>query len=490
MVARKLVLSSTNTNALWLLRFYIIQHLIVVIYFKYIKGEFYKKNHDEIKGYKLILPMFISAAINANYLYYIFIEFKNDSFWCIICEHLCDPNYLLYPMCMLICLLITDISIAATEAFAGEPSFCWIWLIQTLCDLGTYIMVFVFIPVFKSGLDYYRKNGRNRILFLGDMFIAATVMYIAASLLLYMFYEDWNIEEIVKDKSQTMYANRIMENFLIFEWFHQLIEYGHHDEHQHQNQIEIDLLRWKYLGFIVCYSMIEFGMIIIRMTDVDHYLMDFSWKEAKDDVGYTSACFVELLVAVSTFLYIALLWTNKSDQNFQKFIRERMGKLKFAFVLWCLLLGFQMAYFSFSQGAYSIQFVINVFVYPVTFVWIICALEIFDKKRDQLSKCNGIMYFWVPLIAFTLSRFGFIGYGVFEDTHLMGKWKQEGKSNHLIFVIIAVENSLLLEQVHLIFPILYDCTRSVISCVCGGNGYDRISENLDVHGNDEKIIII
>eukprot|EP01084_Bolivina_argentea_P188549 324555_1 len=222
---------------LWVLRAFVLYELILVIIIKYIKHEFYRRNIDELsESQALKTVIVIQAPCNFIFLLYFVICCWEKLIW----THLCDSEKLLYPMFMIGALIFSDILIAF-----DDPDANWIYFLQVFCDLD-YIIFLLFIVMFEERKEKYMSQDFphdcwNKFILSIDVFTAAVMLYIVFSLFLFMIFEDWNIENSIEhldNKTPTVF-NIMMENFLIFEWVHQFLEYvflhSHTSSHNSEN---------------------------------------------------------------------------------------------------------------------------------------------------------------------------------------------------------------------------------------------------------------
>ena len=508
---------------LWILRLFVIYELVFVLCVKYLKFHYYKKNHNELC---ITLKHIIISQAIIDILFLIYFNFcwKN-----IIYNHLLNRNKLLYPFFMLLLLLFSDILITFNN-FKSD----WIFLFQMICDFVSYLIILLFIPIFTKQLKYYKndinKNWlkytfKNKLILFIDIIICIFLLYIIFSIFVYMIYSDWNIEKIVKDELKSQIFNIMMENFLIFEWIHQFLDYvlfekDKNDEnyendendynihldilHKHISNQESDIFinflisnnydtdsiiedidiysesnisnvlnknnfnklinyinnekkyfknnifQCKYLGYFLIFSIFQSICIGLRIKYNNYFLYNFHFNKIKfhkPSFMYAFICIIQIIV---TFLILLkIIYTIFNDNKYCKIFKNNFCKLTFALILWILLLILQIAYANFTNLWFFIQFFINLFIYPIFFIFILIALHAFyNRKNKNIYKQIFLLYF--PGCIFSINCGIFIYYGVIQDINYIKLFNSNSK--HLIFMMIVIENTLLLEGLHLVFP--------------------------------------
>ena len=380
---------------------------------------------------------------------------------------------------------------------------------------AAYFINFVFIPIFKDTFDSYRDDIRTHyreqnqsyrywpwLIF--DVIMSTFALYVTFSLFLYMLFEDWMIEHIVKDAAHAQYANIIIENFLVFEWIHQFVDYVFFEEHTFSRELIAshsglcrDDSETNYVGLFMFFSWFQCVVIIWRMFIPSYYLYDMDikeWGEKSQSIQFIVACFVEMVGSAGFLWY--LLRRLLRDRSFYRVIKAQVQTLSFAAILWFLLLVIDIAYANFSHLEFFIQFFINLFIYPIFFIWILVALHSFHQRRRERGNnnangacvtflryiccsttgCCSDNYFCLDfsVLVFAFNAGSFVVYGVFKDIDKIGsKWLDQ--MYQLIFMMIVVENSLLLEALHMVFPIFINGILIVLDvkfkhccCCCGG----------------------
>eukprot|EP01084_Bolivina_argentea_P188551 324559_1 len=357
---------------LWVLRAFVLYELILVIIIKYIKHEFYRRNIDELsESQALKTVIVIQAPCNFIFLLYFVICCWEKLIW----THLCDSEKLLYPMFMIGALIFSDILIAF-----DDPDANWIYFLQVFCDLD-YIIFLLFIVMFEERKEKYMSQDFphdcwNKFILSIDVFTAAVMLYIVFSLFLFMIFEDWNIENSIEhldNKTPTVF-NIMMENFLIFEWVHQFLEYvflhshtsSQNSENHHavysdnqkkagipdcvdssndsekskgnisddnvQSKAETNLTPCQDFGAFIVFSVLQVAFIQIRIHIEEHYLYDFDFSSIvgmnDSAFAYIVACIAQVVVTgiFLVFIIIQLL----TDKDYRKVMQIRYKMLTFA----------------------------------------------------------------------------------------------------------------------------------------------------------------
>eukprot|EP00483_Globobulimina_turgida_P006338 UN06348 len=223
-----------------------------------------------------------------------------------------------------------------------------------------------------------------------------------------------------------------------------------------------------------------------------YYLYDINMKRVGKDTDalqYIATCSVQLVVSLVVLLF--LLYKTGQHIEFHDIFKDQIQKIKFAAMLWVLLLVLQIAYANFSHSAFFIHFFVNLFIYPIFFMWIICVLYALGSKpnkeeedsednvvNEEEEKCTGCYdrecFLYVAIVFFSANAMLFVIYGVIIDIgKIHSKWHKY--SYHLIFMMIVVENTLLLEALHLVFPTIIELI--IKCCPCCDCCTDKQDDN-------------
>eukprot|EP01084_Bolivina_argentea_P247204 413616_1 len=427
----------------WLHVFAMYEFFFIIIY-KFLVVAFHQRDVNEVDE-KLMNIIFVQAAINCMYILVLLCQ----SYWRkLMSKHLCDAQQLGYPMLMLLALCVCDLLIAFDYE---ESHYFMTYFAQMFCDLG-YIPLFLYIPQFMVAVKSYKQK-RFSVHYgclIVDIIMYTIVILIIFSVFVLMVYTDLNIDHIVHSAYGPMIARIVIENFLILEWIHQLLEYVWIQHDSHHQPVDIFTLYKPTLTIadglslaICCYKPMSILLKIVRPEG----WLSLQQSEHKQiietayyifTVGIIPGLLFTLFYLLNIFIYLA------EKFNVHKMYQYQMPHSVFPAFLWMMLLLLGVSYANIQNAAYYFQIVTDLLWYPLEFAYIFSVMFYFENNCRMSKMILG------AFVVLVVSNIVTLTVNVYNDVHTM----EEFKSTRLVFMIFVVQNTIILEELHMLFPIM------------------------------------